>query len=81
MTQLPLTFWALANLSRLRIVDNLSHRSARASDLQAVLGWSSPFISNHLAYLREVGLVRSQRKGPRVYYYMGLENPLAGALH
>jgi DNA-binding transcriptional ArsR family regulator len=42
---------------------------------------SSPFISNHLAYLREVGLVRNQREGSRVYYHMGFENPLAGALH
>jgi DNA-binding transcriptional ArsR family regulator len=80
MTQLPLALRALANLSRLRTVDSLSHQGARACDLQAVLGLSRPFISRHLEWLRELGLVRSRHKGSRVYYYIGFEKPLAGAL-
>jgi ArsR family transcriptional regulator len=81
MTQLPLTFRALANLSRLRIVNILSYQSLCVSDLQTVLGLPQPFISRHLAYLRKVRLVRNQREGSRVYYYMGFENSLASALH
>jgi DNA-binding transcriptional ArsR family regulator len=67
MTQLPLAFRALADFSRLRIVDTLSSLTARASDLQAVLGLSRPFISRHLEWLWTLGPVRSQHKGARVY--------------
>jgi DNA-binding transcriptional ArsR family regulator len=81
MPQLPLAFRARANLRRLRIGDSLSYQGACASDLQAVLGLSRPFISRHLEWLCTLGPVRSQHKPARVYYYMGFEKPLAGALH
>ena len=63
MTQLPLIFRALADPSRLRIVNILSYHGICVCDLQTVLGLSQPFISRHLAYLRKVGLVQGQREG------------------
>lgn len=79
MTQLALVFRALADVSRLRIVNILSHRDVCVSELQTVLGFSQPFISRHLAYLRKVELVRGQREGARVCYSLALENPISSA--
>jgi ArsR family transcriptional regulator len=80
MTQLALVFRALADVSRLRIVNILSQHCACVCDLQSVLGLPQPFISRHLAYLRKAGLVRDEREGGRVCYSLALEGPLGGAL-
>jgi ArsR family transcriptional regulator len=80
MTQLASVLKALADPSRLRIVNVLSHRGVCVCDLQTVLGLSQPFISRHLAYLRKVGVVRDQREGPRVCYSLADDGPLAHAV-
>jgi len=80
MTQLASVLKALADPSRLRIVNVLSHRGVCVCDLQTVLGLSQPFISRHLAYLRKVGVVRDQREGPRVCYSVADDGPLAHAV-
>jgi DNA-binding transcriptional ArsR family regulator len=80
MTQLARVLKALADPSRLRIVNILSHRGVCVSDLQAVLGLSQPFVSRHLAYLRKVGVVRDQREGPRVWYSLADDGSLAPAV-
>ena len=80
MTQLARVLKALADPSRLRIVNLLSHRGVCVCDLQAVLGLSQPFISRHLAHLRKVGVVRDQREGPRVCYSLADDGPLAHAV-
>jgi ArsR family transcriptional regulator len=80
MTQLALVFRALADVSRLRIVNILSHRRVCVSELQTVLGFSQPFISRHLACLRKVGLVRGERQGARVYYSLTFENRISSTL-
>jgi DNA-binding transcriptional ArsR family regulator len=80
MTQLARVLKALADPSRLRIVNVLSHRGVCVCDLQTVLGLSQPFISRHLAYLRKMGVVRDQREGPRVCYSLADDGPLAHAV-
>jgi ArsR family transcriptional regulator len=80
MTQLARVLKALADPSRLRIVNVLSHRGVCVCDLQTVLELSQPFISRHLAYLRKVGVVRDQREGPRVCYSLADDGPLAHAV-
>jgi len=80
MTQLARVLKALADPSRLRIVNVLSHRGVCVCDLQTVLELSQPFISRHLAYLRKVGVVQDQRRGPRVCYSLADDGPLAHAV-
>lgn len=80
MTQLPMVFKALADPSRLRIVNILVQRPICVSDLQTILGLSQPFISRHLAYMRKAGLVRNQRDGARVWYSLAAEGLVASAL-
>lgn len=80
MTQLARVLRALADPSRLRIVNVLSHRGICVCDLQTVLGLSQPFISRHLACLRKVGVVRNQREGPRVCYSLADDGALAHAV-
>jgi len=61
---------ALADATRLRVVNLLLQGEICGSDIGHVLRLSQPNISQHLAYLRHSGLVRSRRKGYRVYYQL-----------
>jgi ArsR family transcriptional regulator, arsenate/arsenite/antimonite-responsive transcriptional repressor len=71
---------ALADPTRLRILNILSQSDACVCELQSVLDVSQPFISRHLACLRNAGLVRDRREGARVYYSLVREAPAAEAV-
>jgi protein-tyrosine-phosphatase/DNA-binding HxlR family transcriptional regulator len=61
---------ALADVSRLRIVDRLSVSDAAASELGALLDVPSNLLAHHLKVLHDVGLVerhRSEGDGRRAY--------------
>ena len=61
-------FKALSELPRLRIVSLLACRSLCVSDLQRLVDASQPYVSRHLAFLRNSGLVRrTRRNGVDVY--------------
>lgn len=59
---------ALADPLRLDILRELLGGPATVSELTALTGASQPNISNHLAVLRERGLVRATREGRQVRY-------------
>ena len=80
MSHLSRLFKALADPNRLRIVNILSENALCVCDLQSVLNLSQPFVSRHLAYLRNLGVVRDRRDGPRVCYSLALEGQLGLAL-
>jgi len=61
-------FKALADSTRLRILNLLLHGELCVCDIQHVLDVSQPTVSRHLAYLRSAGLVRDRRAGYRVFY-------------
>ena len=61
-------FQALADPSRRAILQSLTHGEAAVKDLTARFDISQPAISQHLAALREAGLVNARRDGRRVYY-------------
>ncbi|HZT69291.1 MAG TPA: metalloregulator ArsR/SmtB family transcription factor [Terriglobia bacterium] len=73
-------FRALADPSRLRILNILSHQCMCVCDLQTVLGFSQAHISRHLAYLRHAGLVQDRRGGTWVCYSPVFEGPYGAAL-
>ena len=57
---------ALANVSRLRIVQRLAESPATVTDLIEHVGLSQPLVSWHLRTLKAVGLVSTQRSGREV---------------
>ena len=61
-------FAALADPSRRAILESLTHGEAAVKDLTARFDISQPAVSQHLAALKEAGLVVGRREGRNVYY-------------
>ncbi|OAI40138.1 ArsR family transcriptional regulator [bacterium SCGC AG-212-C10] len=61
-------FAALADDTRLQIVDVLAREEASVNDLVARFAISQPAISQHLKVLREAGLVRVRPEAQRRIY-------------
>lgn len=61
-------FQALADPSRRRIFESLTRGEAAVKDLTARFRISQPAVSQHLAALKEAGLVNGRREGRCVYY-------------
>jgi len=59
---------ALANESRLMIVDRLGQGECSAGSLVDFVGSDQSTVSKHLAVLRAHGIVDSRREGNVVYY-------------
>ena len=59
---------ALANESRLKIVDRLSRGECSVGELTEMIGSDPSTVSKHLAVLRAHGIVRDRRQGNVVYY-------------
>jgi DNA-binding transcriptional ArsR family regulator len=61
-------FQALADSSRRAILQSLTQGEAAVRDLTARFDLTQPAISQHLAVLKDAGLVVSRREGRLVYY-------------
>jgi len=61
-------FQALADPSRRAIFESLTRREAAVKELTARFDISQPAVSQHLATLKEAGLVTARREGRCVYY-------------
>ncbi len=61
-------FQALADPSRRAIFEVLSRGEAAVKDLTARFDISQPAVSQHLAALKDAGLVQGRREGRCVYY-------------
>ena len=61
-------FRALADQTRLSILDLLAERERSVGELVAATGQTQPNVSNHLACLRWCGFVVSRREHRCVYY-------------
>jgi DNA-binding transcriptional ArsR family regulator len=61
-------FQALADPSRRAIFESLTRGEASVKELTARFDISQPAVSQHLAILKDAGLVNSRREGRRVYY-------------
>ena len=75
-------FKALADPTRVAIVNRLAAAECCVCDLNAAFELSQPTISHHLKVLREAGLVESSRRGTWAYYRLVPEalDALRGAL-
>ncbi len=66
-------FKALGNPNRLLIVDALGKGEKCVADLTELVGLDMSTVSNHLAVLRNVGLLVDERRGTQIFYT--LKNP------
>ena len=76
MTQLSAFFKALADPTRLRIINLLLRSPHCVCEVAATLDLPQPLVSRHLAYLRNSGLVEGYREGLRINYEINERHPL-----
>lgn len=74
LKQAALTLKAMANIKRLEILLYLSQNETSVGDLQQKIGLSQSALSQHLAVLRQAGLVQTRRSKQQIFYRM--ENTL-----
>ena len=58
----------MANAKRLEILNTIRDREATVNELSEVLGTRKSNTSQHLAYLRYLGLVTTRRQGKNIFY-------------
>ena len=74
-------FLALADKTRLRLLNLMREDEVCVCYFTEVLGGSQPKISRHLAYLRGAGIVSARREGKWIHYKIEHpKNPFAAAL-
>ena len=61
-------FRALADRTRLRLIEMLGDEELCVCDCVQVLKTNQPKVSRHLAYLKRAGLVTARREGKWTYY-------------
>ncbi len=59
---------AMANKTRIKVLDRLKNNEMRVDELADALDTSAPNISQHLSLLKEAGVVCSRREKRYVYY-------------
>jgi ArsR family transcriptional regulator, arsenate/arsenite/antimonite-responsive transcriptional repressor len=65
---LALLFAALADRTRLRLLNLMDGKEVCVCYFVEILGQSQPKISRHLAYLRRAGVVAARREGKWMHY-------------
>ena len=63
-----LLFAALADRTRLRLLNLMNGREVCVCYFVQILGQSQPKVSRHLAYLRRAGVVAARREGKWMHY-------------
>ncbi len=86
LTKLEILFMALADKTRLRLLNLMRDEEVCVCFFTEVLADSQPKISRHLAYLRNAGIVEARRDGKWMHYSIswpeddGLRNVLIEVL-
>jgi len=65
---LALLFAALADRTRLRLLNLMNGKEVCVCYFVEILGQSQPKVSRHLAYLRRAGMVAARREGKWMHY-------------
>jgi ArsR family transcriptional regulator len=76
---LDLLFRALADPTRLRLLNLIADREICVCYLVEILRISQPKVSRHLAYLRRAGVVASRREGKWMHYRLRMPDDEAAA--
>jgi ArsR family transcriptional regulator, arsenate/arsenite/antimonite-responsive transcriptional repressor len=76
---LDLLFRALADHTRLRLLNLIADREICVCYLVEVLRTSQPKISRHLAYLRKAGIAAARREGKWMHYRLAIPSDKVAA--
>jgi ArsR family transcriptional regulator, arsenate/arsenite/antimonite-responsive transcriptional repressor len=76
---LDLLFRALADPTRLRLLNLIADREICVCYFVEILRTSQPKISRHLAYLRNAGIVAARREGKWMHYRLAIPKDQAAA--
>ena len=76
---LDLLFRALADPTRLRLLNLIADREICVCYFVEILRISQPKISRHLAYLRNAGIVAARREGKWMHYRLTIPKDQAAA--
>ncbi len=76
---LDLLFRALADPTRLRLLNLIAGREICVCYFVAILRLSQPKVSRHLAYLRAAGIVAARREGKWMHYRLLVPRERAAA--
>src|SRR6476620_9153040 len=68
LTYMANLYMALADKTRLRLLNIMRDGEVCVGDFTNILGQSQPKISRHLAYLRQAGIVEARRDGKWIHY-------------
>ncbi len=68
LLEMETMFMALADRTRLRLLNLMAGEEVCVNFFTEVLGESQPKVSRHLAYLRNAGIVETRRHGKWIYY-------------
>ena len=68
LAEMERMFLALADKTRLRLLNLMREREVCVAFFTEILGESQPKISRHLAYLRQAGVVEARRDGKWIHY-------------
>jgi len=79
-SDLVLLFAALADQTRLRLLNLIAGREVCVCYLVEILRQGQPKISRHLAYLRKAGVVSARREGKWMHYHIERPEDAAAAL-
>jgi ArsR family transcriptional regulator, arsenate/arsenite/antimonite-responsive transcriptional repressor len=78
---LDLLFRALADRTRLRLLNLIADKEICVCYFVDILGISQPKISRHLAYLRRAGIVAARRQGRWIHYRLVMpQDPAVSAI-
>lgn len=69
-------FKILSDETRLRIMVLLYHNEFCVCQITGITGISQPNVSKHLARLRDMGLVKDERKEQYTFYSLNIEDKL-----
>lgn len=76
MEKLTNYFKLLSDETRLRIMVLLFHNELCVCQITGITGISQPNVSKHLARLRDMGLVKDERKEQYTFYSLNIEEKL-----
>lgn len=76
---MALLFAALADGTRLRLLNLMDGKEVCVCYFVEILGQSQPKISRHLAYLRRAGIVAARREGKWMHYKIVAPKPAGAA--
>ena len=58
----------VSNANRLQILCCLYHKEANVTELERKVSLSQPALSQHLARMRQEGILETRREGQQIYY-------------